>query len=147
MSDTALPTEAELRYYYFGLHAVLRRYRTMTILGWIIALLGLASFPLSWRLGTPHGLLDTLLSGGTVIAGLAVVQQSVSGLASYLHVPFGDRPARADSTGTGASIDRHPAIGHIEELIRDVDEGGWQDAYAAIEKLERMQDSFGLPQL
>lgn len=169
MSEEPLPTEAELRYYYFGLHSVLRRYRTMTILGWIIAALGLATVPLSWRLGTPHGLMDTLLTAGTVVAGLAVVQQSVAALSSYLHVPFGDRPGhpalqnepprpslgtvsesrtpRPDGVGTGGAADRHPAILQIEELMRDVDEGGWQEAYAAIEKLEKMQDSYGLPQL
>ena len=139
MSVETLPTEAELRFYYFGLHAVLRRYRFMTILGWVIVALGVASVPLSWRLGTPHGLVDTLLSISTVIAGLAVVQQSVAALASYLHVPFSERP-----DGTTA---RRPAIVYIEELMRDVDEGGWQDAFAAIEKLERMQDSHGLPPL
>lgn len=139
MSEGPLPTEAELRYYYFGLYAVLRRYRTMTIVGWIVVALGLVSVPLSWRLGTPHGFMDTLLSAGTVIAGLAVVQQSVASLSSYLHVPFGDRP--------DATADRPPAIRYIEELMRDVDEGGWQDAFAAIEKLEKMQDSYGLPQL
>src|SRR5512146_1522731 len=144
MSEKLLPTEAELRYYYFGLHSVLRRYRTMTILGWIIVALGLATVPLSWRLGTPHGLMDTLLSAGTVVAGLAVVQQSVAALSSYLHVPFGDRPG---GVRTGGTADRHPAMLQIEELMRYVDEGGWQEAYAAIEKLEKMQDSYGLPQL
>lgn len=139
MPSDAMPTDAELRFYYFGLHAVLRRYRTMTVLGWVIVSLGLASVPLSWRLGTPHGLVDTLLSVGTVIAGLAVVQQSVAALSSYLRVPFKERP--------GEAAELHPAILHIEELMRDIDEGGWQDAYAAIEKLERMQESFGLPPL
>ncbi len=139
MSDETMPTEPELRYYYYGLYAVLRRYRAMTILGWVIALLGLATVPLSWRLGTPHGLVDTLLSVGTVIAGLALVQQSVTALASYLHVPFGERP--------DGPTQPHPAIRYIEELIREIDEGGWQDAYRAIMKLEQMHDSYALPQL
>ena len=137
MSEESMPTEAELQFYYFGLYAVLRRYRMMTILGWVIILLGLASIPLSWRLGTPHGLVDTLLSLGTAFAGLALVQANVALLTSYLQVPFGHRP-----DGTEAA---HPAVRQIEELIRDIDEGGWQEAYAAIGKLERMQEPYGLP--
>jgi hypothetical protein len=139
MSNKTMPTEAELRFYYFGLYAVLRRYRAMTILGWVIALLGLASVPLSWHLGTPHGLVDTLLSLGTVVAGLAVVQQSVTALASYLHVPFGERQEDRP--------ERNPTIRYIEDLMRDIDGGGWQDAYSAIEKLEQLRDSHGLPPL
>lgn len=139
MSPDTMPTDAELRFYYFGLHAVLRRYRAMTILGWVIVALGLASVPLSWQSGTSHGLIDTLLSAGTVIAGLAIVQQSVTALSSYLQVPFSERQ--------GEAPELHPAIRYLEELMRDVDEGGWQDAYAAIEKLERMQESYGLPPL
>ncbi len=139
MSTEPIPTEAELRFYYYGLYAVLRRYRMITVIGWIIVVLGLASIPLSWRLGTPHGLVDTLLSAGTIVAGLTIVQLAVGGLSSYLRVPFGDRP------GTTAEVS--PAIRYIEHLIRDIDEGGWQDAYAAIEKLERMQESHGLPPL
>jgi len=139
MPDEVTPTEAELGYYYFGLYAVLRRYRVMTILGWTIVFLGLASFPLSWHLGTPRGLIDTLLSLGTAVAGLAVVQQGVASLTSYLHVPFSNRP--------GAPPAPHPAIGYIEEMMRDMDEGGWQEAYAAIAKLEHMHESYGLPPL
>jgi hypothetical protein len=134
-----MPSDAQLRFYYYGLHAVLRRYRTMSIIGWIIVLAGVASVPLSWRLGTPHGLVDTLLTAGTIVAGLVVVQQSVTALSSYLHVPFNERP--------GGPEDTHPAIRHIEELMRNVDEGGWQEAYAAIGTLERMQESHGLPPL
>ena len=136
-----MPTEAELGFYYFGFYAFLRRYRVMTILGWTIVFLGLASIPLSWRLGTPHGLVDTLLSLGTMVAGLAVVQQSVASLAAYLHVPFSERP------GPGTTTPPHPAVQHIEEMMRDIDEGGWQEAYAAVRKLEQMHDSFGLPPL
>ena len=171
MSEETRPTEADLRYYYFGLYTVLRRYRAMTVLGWIIVLLGLGSIPLGWRLGTPHGMVDTLLSIATMVAGLAVVQQSVTALSSYLHVPFHDRPSRPasqdeppvapsaprgsstesgrrpDSVGTGGASDRHPAILYIEELMRDIDNGGWQDAYEAIEKLEKMPDTYGLPQV
>jgi len=139
MPDQTMPTDAELDFYYFGLHAVLRRYRVMTILGWTIVFLGFASVPLSWRLGTPHGLVDTILSLGTMAAGLAMVQQSVASLASYLHVPFSDRP--------GGASDLHPAIQYIKELIRDIDEGGWQEAYTAISKLEQMPEVYGLPPL
>jgi hypothetical protein len=139
MSDQIMPTEAELGFYYFGLYTVLRRYRVMTILGWSIVLLGFASVPLSWRLGTPHGLMDTMLSVGTMVAGLAVVQQGVASLGSYLRVPFSKRQETVTAP--------HPAIQYIEELMREIDEGGWQEAYSAITKLEHLHDTYGLPPL
>jgi hypothetical protein len=139
MSEHTAPTEGELGFYYFGLYTVLRRYRVMTVLGWTIVFLGLASLPLSWQFGTPHGLIDTLLSLGTVVAGLAVVQQSVASLSSYLHVPFSSRP--------GAASVSPPAIQYIEEMMQDIDAGGWQEAYAAIAKLERMHETYDLPPL
>lgn len=139
MPEHSHPARAELEFYYFGFYAVLRRYRTMTVLGWAIAALGVASIPISWRLGTPHGIMDTALSLGTILAGLLVVQQCVTSLSSYVRVPFREREAGAPPA--------HPALQAIEQLMRDVDEGGWQDAFTAIRTLERMQDEYGLPPL
>jgi hypothetical protein len=139
MPEHTYPSRAELEFYYFGFYGVLRRYRTMTVLGWAIVALGVASIPLSWRLGTPHGILDTALSLAAILAGLLVVQQCVTSLSSYVRVPFHEREA-----GTPPP---HPALQSIEQLMRDVDEGGWQDAFTAIRMLERMQDEYGLPPL
>jgi hypothetical protein len=140
MPETTGPTEAELRFYYNGLYTVLRRYRRMTVLGWAIVFLGAASIPLSWRLGTPHGLVDTILSIATIVAGLAMVQHSVASLTDYLHVPFSERP-------DGLSTPDHPALQYIDGMMRDIDDGGWQEAFAAIGRLEEMETSYNLPPL
>src|SRR5512147_994689 len=133
--ETTQPARAELDFFYFGFHAVLRPYRTMTVLGWAIVALGATSIPLSWRLGTPHGILDTALSLRTILPYLLVVQQCITSLSSYVRVPFREReggiPAH-DATPPPA----HPALQAIEQLMRDVDEGGWQEAITAIRTLE-----------
>ena len=112
----------------------------MTVLGWTIVFLGAASIPLSWRSGLLDGLVDTLLSVATIVAGLAMVQQSIASLADYLHVPFSERP-------DGSSTPAHPALQYIEEMMRDIDDGGRQEAYAAVGRLEKMETSYNLPPL
>lgn len=135
------PSQEELEFYYHGLYRALRRFRIMTILGWTVVALGIASIPMGWRSGQIHGLLDLALSGSTVLAGLALVQQSVAFLAAYLRVPF---PAATDGDGS----DQPSGVVHeIRELMKDLDEGGWQEAYSAIGKLKEMQSRYSLPPL
>jgi hypothetical protein len=138
MNSTS-PTEVELQFFYFGLYRILRRYRFTTILGWLVVLIGAVSTPLGWEFGRPHGLIDLALSTGTIAAGLMLVQQSVSFLDAYVNVPF---PTSSDG-GWGQSA----AIHEITQLMKDIDEGGWQEAYAAIGILKRMEAKHGLPAL
>jgi hypothetical protein len=35
----------------------------------------------------------------------------------------------------------------IIEIMKDVDEGGWQEAYAAIDRMEALRTKYGLPAL
>jgi hypothetical protein len=135
------PSQAELEFYYYGLYRALRRYRMMTILGWTVVALGIASVPLGWRYGQIHGLLDLALSGSAVVAGLALVQQSVASLETYLRVPF---PPAGDSDGADQPS---TAVNEIRQLMKDLDEGGWLEAYGAIGKLKEMQSRHGLPPL
>jgi hypothetical protein len=137
--SSVTPAQAELEFYYHGLYRALRRYRMTTLLGWIVVALGIASVPLGWRYGQVHGLLDLVLSGFTVVAGLALVQQSVTSLGTYLRVPF---PPAGESDGA----DQPSTVIHeIRQLMKELDEGGWQEAYGAIGKLEEMQSRHGLP--
>ena len=134
------PSEAELQFYYFGLYQVLQRYRIGTTLAWLIVSLGVVSIPLGWKLGTPHGLIDIALSVGTILAGLLVVQQNVATLSSYLNVPFGSRI-------TNESHERSLVVDEIEALMKEVESGGWQEAYSAIGKLKNLEAKYGLPRL
>lgn len=137
MTDKS-PSEVELQFYYFGLYRVLQRYRVGTTLGWIVVFLGAVGVPLGWKMGTPHGLIDIVMSAAVILAGLLVVQQNVSTLSSYLNVPFGAR---------GVNDSRPQVLDEIEQLMREVDSGGWQEAYHAIGQLKKMETRFGLPRL
>lgn len=135
------PVQSDLQRYYVGLHRVLKNFRFMTILGWTIVLVGVAGIPLGWEFGRWHGLIDLMLCCGTIIAGLALVQQSVVSLDAYIKLPFW-----SSSHENGAATDS-AAADEIKQLLKDVDEGGWQDAYSAIRKLRDIGAAHGLPPL
>ena len=86
------PSDPEIAYYYTGFLRVLRRYRLMIMLGWIIVFAGFTSLFLGWTLGLPHGLIDLSLSVLLILAGILVVQQSIAGAGSC----FVDRYPRLD---------------------------------------------------
>jgi hypothetical protein len=139
--NSAPLTDDELRFYYFGLYAVLKRYRFMTLLGWFVVAVGVVSFMLAWDVGREHGVIDTMLACGCAIAGLALVQNSIASLSSYVAVPF--RSAEVDAGDAGKS----PVVLEIVTLMKDVEDGGWQEAYAAIRKLKELESRYGLPSL
>ena len=138
---SASPSDAELQFYYAGLHKVLRRHRFMTVLGWVVTLAGVASIPIGWQLDRPQAAIDLVLAGGIVIAGLALVQQSIASLESYVTVPF--PPSSQEEGGPGP----HAAIRELAQLMREIDEGGWQEAYEGIRRVEAVGAAHGLPPL
>jgi len=136
-----VPTDDELRFYYFGFYTVLKRYRSMTLLGWLVVAVGLMSFMLAWNVGREHGIVDTMLACGCASAGLALVQNSVASLSSYVAVPF------RSTVGSTGDTEQVPAVREMVALMKGVDEGGWQDAYTAIRKLKELESTYGLPSL
>ena len=136
MSDFSL-SEPELEYYYFGFNRILKRFRAITLLGWIIVLIGAVSLPLGWRFGQPHGLIDVALSIATTLAGVLVVQQGVAALGSYIGIPFHERG--------GSKEEPHPGLGEIRLLMKEIDEGGWWEANGGIQKLKEIGAKFELP--
>lgn len=135
----AAPSPAELEYWYHGFARALRRYRTATVLGWLIVLAGVAGVPLGWRAAGSHGALDLLLCGGTIVAGLLLVSECVSFLHAYIAVPFPLAPADTEAVGPLQVLEE------LRALMHDVDAGGWQEAYAAIARLETIGARHGLP--
>ncbi len=129
-----LPTPSELRYFVFGFHKVLKSYRTMTLLGWSIVATGCACAFLLINAGRGLGPFGIVMAGTTICSGLAFVWQSISTLESYLHIvlPF----VRSEATS--------PVIASAAEIMKKVDEGGWQEAYAAIHTIEQLQNQYGL---
>ncbi|MBM2841139.1 MAG: hypothetical protein HW412_1667 [Bacteroidetes bacterium] len=130
-------SESEIRYYFTGFYKMLKRYRRMTVIGWVIVAIGCLSFPVGWSIGRPGGLIEILLSCSTVVAGLAVVWQSVSWLDTYIRIAV---PARDNG-------ERHPAVMKALEIMHDVDVGGWHEAHTAIRGLEELQITYSLPPL
>lgn len=134
-------TDAELDYFYRGFYTVLLRYRAMTLMGWIIVAAGFASLVLGWRTETPHGIVDLALSCLTMFAGVGLVHLSVVSLDTYVRIPVMGLQGK---TGDAVSV---PAIAAILELMKDVNEGGWQEAYAALRRLRTLGRDAGLPPL
>jgi len=136
-----VPTEAELQFYYFRFYRVLKRYRTMTLIGWSVVLVGSASVPLGWNIGRPGGLIELTLSGFTILAGLALVWQSVTSLDEYVKIPY---PSQQSGNGNGETP---VVLGEIMEIMQDVADGGWQEAYAALRKINELGMKHGFPSL
>ena len=134
-------SESELQYYYHGFYRVLKRYRATSILGWLIVFAGVVSVPFGWKLGRTTGFIEVVLTLLTILAGLTVVWQNISALDEYIHVPF---PL---STQAEMNEQQTAVLSEIRNLMKEVDDGGWQEAYAAIGKLKEMQTKFGLPEL
>jgi hypothetical protein len=130
--------DAELQYYYFGFYRVLKRYRSTSILGWTIVFAGCGSVPLGWNLDRTAGFVEVLLTVLTILAGLAVVWQNISALDEYIRVPF-------PSSSNGEVNERTELIAEIRTIMKDVDNGGWQEAYAAIARLNEIQVKHALP--
>lgn len=141
MTEQPRLTDNELEFFCVGFYRMLRQHRTKTIIGWCIAAVGIASIPLGWRFGTPHGIIDIALAMATVVAGLAVVQQSVSALDAYVRIPF--PVALDDQAGTGLA----QPLKELLEVMHDVEKGGWQEAYKAIAAIREIASRWGLPPL
>lgn len=133
------PSPDQLEFYYHGFHRVLRRYRSATITGWVITFAGVAGIPLGWNAGRTHGLLDLLLCGCAIAAGLILVSEAVSFLGAYAAVPF---PPASPDTGSDGEPE---LVQEIRLLMKEVESGGWQEAYAAIGTLKALGLRHGLP--
>ncbi len=129
-------TDDELQYFYVGFYRVLRRYRSTSILGWIIVLVGCLSIPFGWNFGRATGFIEVVLTALTILAGLSLVWQNISALQEYIRISF---PRSSDQPG--------PERLELQTLMKEVDDGGWQEAYAAIAKLNEMQVKYSLPKL
>ena len=131
------PSDIELRFYYFGFFNSLKRYRTTTMLGWLVVAIGCASFPLGWSLGRPGGIIDIFLSCGVIVSGLGLVWQGIVTLEGYVRIAL---PG-------GHNGESHPLVHRVLEIMKEVDEGGWQEAYAAIHKVGDLRTQYSLPPL
>lgn len=133
-------TDDELQYFYFGFYRILKRYRSTSLLGWTIVLAGCLSIPFGWNLGRTTGFIDVILTLLTILAGLALVWQNISALDEYIRVPF-------HSSFDSISTKRNEIITDIRTLMKEVDDGGWREAYEALSRLSVLQAKYDLPKL
>ena len=129
-------SEAELAYYYHGFLSALRRYRSLAVIGWVVAAAGFLSLILGWRTETSHGLLDIALSVLTLTAGVGIVQAGVASLDAYVRVPV------RELQGKRGEVPPPPVV-KILELMAEVAAGGWQEAFAALRQLRAIGKASG----
>jgi hypothetical protein len=124
-----------LQFFYFGFYDALRRFRRLTISGWLVAAAGVAAVVLRWGPFWSGDLAALSLCGLLLASGLLLVHTSVSGLSAYVRVPF-PAPERTEHA---------PAIAEILPLLKAVEEGGWQDALNAQKAVRGIGERYRLP--
>lgn len=122
--------DAALAYYYDGFFRALRHHRAGTIAGWIIAAIGCAGVFSSCRAGGEP--FSTGVSLCAAAAGIALVYQSIVRLDAYVAIPF---PPPDPAIVPAAVL---PLLTSCEELMREVEHGGWHEAYAALGALRTL---------
>jgi hypothetical protein len=140
MSDAAV-RDAALQFFYSGFFQALRRYRRAAVAGWTIVAAGSVGVVLGWDFAEPPGLYHLGLCLGAIVAGLALIQGNIAALSSYVRIPFPLPTAREDAEPWQGAVDE------LRALMKDVDDGGWQEAFAALNRISRMGERYGLPPL
>lgn len=131
------PTRDPLHQYCRTLYATLRRYRRTTILGWMVVAAGCAGIGMSWELDRFHTMLGVVMSAGTILAGVLLVDQSVGFLSAVVAIPPGEVSEEADASA-GLSLSEE-----VRTLREDIDRGGWQEAFAGLRRLRSLADRAG----
>jgi hypothetical protein len=133
--------EEALAFYYHGFRAALERYRALTVGGWCLAALGAGVALASCGQGATPDLMSFLVPVGASAAGVALVYQSVAALDAYVRISF-PFPDPGAAPGHIAAVCEESA-----QLMRDIDQGGWQEAYAALRALKTMPERHGLERM
>jgi len=102
----------------------LKRYRRVTLVGWMVAAGGAMALVLRWRSPGMLGLLDIVLSGATIAAGILLVLYGIEGLSAFIR--------------TALAALQKEELTELRELMKEVEDGGWQDAFAALARVRRM---------
>jgi hypothetical protein len=136
MPDAGVQDPA-LEFFYFGFYRALRRFRAATIAGWCVAAAGIAVCALRWDAVWRGDLATAGLCGLLIVAGVLLVQQSVTELSLYVRIPF-PRPSEPEPGAGGA-------IGELALLLADVDGGGWQEAVRALAEVRTLGARYSLP--
>ena len=117
------------------LYAALRRHRRTTITGWAVTAAGCLGIVWSWDPASPHGLFGIGMSAVAIVAGILLVQESVGFLTAVVAY-VQNEPLPAD--GDAATQELHT---RLTEISREIDSGGWQEAFAALGQVRSLARS------
>jgi hypothetical protein len=140
MSDAAA-RGAALQFYYFGFYEALRRYRRAALIGWAIISAGFVGILLGWDFAAPPGLYHLSLCLGAIGAALALIPGNIASLSLYVRIPFPVHPAGGEAEPWQGAVDE------LQGLMKVVEDGGWQEAFDVLNRLERMGERYDLPPL
>jgi hypothetical protein len=131
---TPAPTASQASAFYLtGFRRALERYRNFVLTGWAITGLGVAGLFASCRSIEQGDLLATSIPLAAMTAGVLLVLQSIAALQAYVTTPF--PLPDADDMPDGLLYQAMKS----REMMVDVAEGGWQEAFEALAKLQTMQ--------
>ncbi len=125
-----------MAFFYVGFLMVLRRYRSLVLIGWAVVVAGFCSLMLGWWSALPPACAVSSIL--TMAAGVALVHLAVSTLDTYVRVPARDLEGKRGE----------PPVAPLDEilgLMESVSAGGWQEAFAAIRRLQAIGTSLGFP--
>jgi hypothetical protein len=120
-------------FYVHGFRRALLRYRLFVIIGWAVTALGAFGLFGSCQ-GIDRGdLLVIAIPVVTMAAGIIAVHVSITALESYVTTPFPLPDEGEIEEGVRKKVVA------CEELMNDVETGGWKEAFEAIGKLEALE--------
>jgi hypothetical protein len=128
-----------LDFFYFGFFQALRRFRFFTMTGWLLAGAGVGAIALRWGPVWSGDPVSIVLCGLLFTGGIVIVQASIAALGSYVRIPFPPPPPGS------ADMEHLQAVEEILPLLKEVDEGGWQEAFRAMVSLREIGSRHGLP--
>jgi hypothetical protein len=138
MAEPLTPDDDFLKFYFYGFRSALLRYRRLAILGWLMTAGGCGGLLVSCRQASEGDLLAGAIPLCAVVAGLALVHQSVAFLDAYVEIPF----PKPDPEHTPSNI--CAMVGESARWMTEIDGGGWQEAFQAIHAIGTMAERYGI---
>jgi hypothetical protein len=133
MSPRLLDTQA-IEFFILGFRRALLRYRRFVLIGWGITMLGSAGLPGSCGAMDRGDLLTVGIPMVTMFAGILTVHQGITALQSYVMTPF-PLPEAGE-----LEEPLMKTIAACNDLMHEVAEGGWREAFEAIGAMDTFAD-------
>jgi len=120
------------------LYAALRRHRRTTIMGWTVTAAGCVGMIRGWDLLSSRDIVSVGISLVAIVAGILLVHESVGFLAA-LSAWLQNEPPPAEADPVARELHAR-----LKEIAREIDNGGWQEAFAALGQVRTLAASYGI---